>query len=820
MTATTHPSGRRAAATWVGGTGAFLLLAAAAVFVAVRWDQLPDAAKLGMVGGLTGAFLTGGRALRRTLPATGDVLFHLGAFLVPVDLAAACLRAHVGWRATLLAEGIACVTVFTALARTTRSVALERAAVVSVLALAAGVAGVSPLPATVLLAAFAVAAEMAGLRRPAAVWAAVAGLAPALGATAGWALGLAGGRIGAGTLGDLGLSGTTLQFAAAGSGLLAAFVLARQADAARDLRLAFLALASLATGLGTSASASHLSGGTQMLGLAGLFVVIELVALLFYEDDFWGRPLARAAFVCEPIAGAATLLAGAALMAAPFFDSLSSGVRSHGDVTAGAALLLVALGWLTADARRVEPTTTLLRRPLIKGSGWRPGTAAVVGAVASAVQFATASSLATAAALTVLGVAVLLTNRAGAEPIAAACVPWAVVTAWAHPAAVPLLGVAGAMALAYAAATRPLSFSPALAVEATLVGVAASLWTAEPCGAAAAVCIAAATTWAISIVLDVDGRNLGDIGRAGLLAPLGVALALPPSQAVWPAAVVMALFAVDAVRLQRPEVGLGASLAVQVVIASLARANGLELPWVGFALCVCAVAWTGLAAVVPERWRGPFAGAAGVGLAAGLVLAHADVRALSDALLVAGGIGITAGIALRMATIGHLGGAVATAGLMGHLAMGGVVASEAYVAPVALQLLAAGWQASRRTGVPKTSSWVAYAPSVALLGGAAFAERLNGGAGWHALVAGAVGVVAVAAGGWRRLAGPMVVGTGLLVALSVRESLSALAGVPTWGWLALGGSVLLGAAVVLERSDASPLETGRRVVDVLADRFD
>jgi hypothetical protein len=169
-----------------------------------------------------------------------------------------------------------------------------------------------------------------------------------------------------------------------------------------------------------------------------------------------------------------------------------------------------------------------------------------------------------------------------------------------------------------------------------------------------------------------------------------------------------------------------------------------------------------------------------------------------------------------MAPVGHVGGAVFITGLMGHLAMAGVVASEAYVAPVAVQLLVAGWLAPRR----HASSWVAYAPSVALLGGAAFAERLNGGAGWHALVAGAVGVVAVAVGGWRRLSGPMVVGTGLLVALAVRESLSALAGVPTWGWLALGGSVLLGAAVMLERSDASPLETGRRVVEVLADRFD
>ncbi|MDQ3898635.1 MAG: hypothetical protein M3326_15560, partial [Actinomycetota bacterium] len=102
---------------------------------------------------------------------------------------------------------------------------------------------------------------------------------------------------------------------------------------------------------------------------------------------------------------------------------------------------------------------------------------------------------------------------------------------------------------------------------------------------------------------------------------------------------------------------------------------------------------------------------------------------------------------------------------------------------------------------------------------AALAERVTGGAGWHGLVAGAVGTAAVALGGWRKLAGPMVVGTGLLVAVTVHESLGALAGVPTWGWLSLGGALLLAVGIALERSDTSPVEAGRRIVDVVAERF-
>ena len=46
QTMTEPTNGRRAGATWVAATGAFLLLAAATVFVATRWDHIPDAVKL------------------------------------------------------------------------------------------------------------------------------------------------------------------------------------------------------------------------------------------------------------------------------------------------------------------------------------------------------------------------------------------------------------------------------------------------------------------------------------------------------------------------------------------------------------------------------------------------------------------------------------------------------------------------------------------------------------------------------------------------------------------------------------------------------
>src|SRR5829696_6351003 len=59
-----------------------------------------------------------------------------------------------------------------------------------------------------------------------------------------------------------------------------------------------------------------------------------------------------------------------------------------------------------------------------------------------------------------------------------------------------------------------------------------------------------------------------------------------------------------------------------------------------------------------------------------------------------------------------------------------------YAAPVAALMLALGWRSGG-------GSWVTDAPAVGLLGGAALLERLTGGGGEHAVVAGAVGVAAV-----------------------------------------------------------------------------
>ena len=241
----------------------------------------------------------------------------------------------------------------------------------------------------------------------------------------------------------------------------------------------------------------------------------------------------------------------------------------------------------------------------------------------------------------------------------------------------------------------------------------------------------------------------------------------------------------------------------------------LSVPASGVALSISAAVLVGLGSLVDRRWSLPILVGAAVACAAGLGLAAHDASAFADAVM------ITSGIALAVSVErGRLDGVLLaslamTSGIWLRLADAEITATEPYLAPVALLLIGAGLRA-RSTG---TSSWIAYGPVVTIFGGAALAERMSGGPGWHAVVAGTVGVLAVAAGGYRKLAAPLFLGTGLLVVLVGYETLAITAALPTWTWLAAGGIALLGAGVAMERKDLSPIETGKRLVDVVDDRF-
>jgi hypothetical protein len=301
-------------------------------------------------------------------------------------------------------------------------------------------------------------------------------------------------------------------------------------------------------------------------------------------------------------------------------------------------------------------------------------------------------------------------------------------------------------------------------------------------------------------------------GRSGLFWAYG--LQVIPAAFV-PAAVVGGLLTLEAIRRRRATI---AALAVPVVLRALAAGLlgfGVSIPTTGTVLLVVAIGAACAAALGPRALTAPMVtGSVSAGMVGWLFVG--DTPTLRAALVVAAGLGVAAvGASRHRPVVGHLGGVVATVGIWQLLGIHQVTTLDAWLLPVAIQLAVAG-ELARRRG---TSSWVAFVPPLLLVAVPAIAERIVGGGGWHAVLAGTVGVVAIVAGGARRLGGPLIVGTVVTIAVVLVETFAVVAAVPTWVWLAVGGLLLLLAAALIERVGGSPVKAVRRAVDVVGERF-
>ncbi|MGH9209775.1 MAG: SCO7613 C-terminal domain-containing membrane protein [Acidimicrobiales bacterium] len=896
-------------ARWVAALGAFLLVAAAATFVAVRWDDIPQAAKLGALIAVTCACIAAHRRLRSSLPVTAGALFHLGVLLVPIDMTAVGIQAGWTWDEMLLAQGLAATAVFGIAAQVERSVVLRCAAWLGVVLLAAGIGGTTVLPAGPVLAGVAlltVASHRAwtgrahdlDLDRAAAGWATLAGLAvPLAGADQlGWPA--------AGVLVDLGLAGDPAVPLTAVTGLVAGVALGIVGQRWRSVPVALLGIAVSLVGATTSwvgfePSGSEPPGTESLVAAATLFLLAEVAAWSRRSDPFWAKPTEIVANVAEGLAGVFTLVLGGIVLLAP--------LGLAGDPAAGLAAGLTALGW----------ATTVVRHPAARQNPLTPCAAAAAAAAAvaavGAVTLTTESALATAIALTMLGTAVLFGPAAGTstgpptgQVLVVGLLGWAPIVAYEDPVAAAVLGLIGALVVAEAAVraavrsadrhraeppggmAAPLSgrastgwapigaeAGPAAPVEVPAFTMPTTLLTATlltvgtlvPLASGAAVLaadgwVAAAAigatcaAWVVALLLDRaaphdsgvtrevgwsvyrwfawlagsavrrSGRgarrsptpwdSLAFIPRVAAVVPLAAAPAMEPKHVAVLGALVAAFALADATRLDQPPLVVGAGIGGPVAVVGMALASDSTVAEAGLGVMLIGVAWLGIGGSLPRRWVTPTMICAGIAAVTGLLLSVADAAYLSTNLLVLG-VGLAGlGAVISRPDLTVCGIGVATVGLWGHLALAEVQVSEPYIAPVALLILAAGISGHH---AGRTSSWVAFAPSVGLLGGSGLLERLGGGPAWHALVAGAVGVVAVVAGATWRLAGPLLIGTALVVAVTIHETLDTTANLHAGVWLASGGAVLLVAGVAMERRGTGPYETGRRLVDLIRERF-
>lgn len=944
-------NGSSVGARWTSGLGAFLLVAAAATFTAVRWEEIPDEAKFGALVGCTIACLVADSRLRDRLPITSTALFHIGILLVPIDVAAVGVWRGWLWPDMLLAQGLAIAAACGGALYARRSVVLLWGTWLGVVLVTGGIGATLNAPAGLLLAVTALVATVASVQASTAAdagastaaspgdhtfWRASRGSAdrsnrdlvkrggvsvgphhvgaaavsntrtgsrwwdlsagPLMHASAGWAI-LAGlatpmaaaeraGLPATGVLYDLGVASDAPHPSAAATGTAAAAALFIVATRQRSLPLAFTGVASLVTGLATTWIGLSPGPEAVAVALASTILLLELAAWALGNPadpgsgtGFWATTMASVAGAAEVVAGFASGAAAVFLLTTPFGAPTSR--------TTGLAAILIALTWVVAA----------LRRPMTNARTVWPWTATPADAIAVAplaaaltaatgVALITGSRPATACALGALGAltaAVSPTALPGAainRVLAVSLSTWAPVVAYDEPIAASLLAVAGAGAMGTAAIdtarysglrgfnqiTHLLGLLSLAPLAAGSVIVAGHDWTVLATGGAVV------TLWLLAALLDhavvtpaparprprpasswgwtggwgspgVAGAGpgaginvavsgpvsqplpLGMIPRLASLVPLGAILAAPdaftPLEALAVAAVFAVLALVDALRREEPLLLLGAGCAVPIALVSLVLLGDGTYAEAGILVTLSGVVWLGVAGGLPDRWAMPAAGCAGLAATVGLLLGAEESWALDTNLLITGGALAVTGAALQRLEIVAAGGAIATFGLWRLLVAAEVTASEPYLAPIALALLVAGWQARRPSWTSSpASSWLAYVPGVALMGGAAVAERFAAGSsGWHAVLAGAIGVAAVMVGAIWRQAGPLITGTVIVVALTVHETLGVAAAVPTWAWLALGGTALLVTGFVMERRGTGPLDTGRRLVDLVTERF-
>jgi hypothetical protein len=270
---------------------------------------------------------------------------------------------------------------------------------------------------------------------------------------------------------------------------------------------------------------------------------------------------------------------------------------------------------------------------------------------------------------------------------------------------------------------------------------------------------------------------------------------------------------------------------VAVAVAMLAGATtalafSVSTSGLTITLGILGVAFAGVATVSPRWDLADSASFAALGTAL-LVATNGHQDVLASAVLVALGLLLVLhGITRRDVTLVLIGSAVAAWGLVSLSVASGEaqwtidLAGRHHVTPQDLAVLlvattasALGALAHRRW--PNLHSWVTQGPALGLAGGHLLVTLASTGEPWRGLAALVLGAVAVAVGGWRRLAAPLVLGTGLIAGALILMAGNDLTLVPMWAWLLVAGIGLLVLAVLLERKAPRPADVSRRIVDIV-----
>ena len=296
---------------------------------------------------------------------------------------------------------------------------------------------------------------------------------------------------------------------------------------------------------------------------------------------------------------------------------------------------------------------------------------------------------------------------------------------------------------------------------------------------------------ALAVVGDAERASIDTSFGLGLLALVAAATVTWWRAGASSAAHAATVTAVVAVPFGLAALGAGAS---EVVVA----------------LIILAVVLTGWAFVTIRLTPVGSAGIAAGALATAIALSSEEPLLMSLAVGVVGVQGALHGATRRMPELMWSGVGLAAAGVVSTwftsgvhgavidwLRPYGVTAGDVAVAALAALLFAAGALFGRLVAC---SSWVASGPGLGLLAAWLLGAELARDVRWSLPLLLVSGLLAVAIGGVRRLAAPLVIGTAMIATTVAVAAGPRLADLDTWVWLAFGGAALIGLAVLVERT--------------------
>lgn len=684
-------------ATWIALLGGALILIAAASIVVTSWDTIGRSVRVAGLVLATTVLLVVSERLRRSVPATSNVMAHVGTFLTGSIGIAGMSLAGFTWPACLLVGGLTALAASALQSRRWEPELFLASQVVSISIAATGLAALTGTTGALVAVIAALGLVAVGADRRAAALAVAAVLSPILAA-------LADAGIGAGTLRRAGVVGEQLGWSGPVVGVLAAMVLVAVGLRRSNSGLLLAAAAAPVMGVVTGLAAVD-SGVIAWLCVPALCVVAA-------EAAYWMMPHEARA---RMIGVTDTVAAAVAVMALP--AQFLAHEAAHSTAEFDPAIVPATL---TACALAVAT----LR--------WRRAGGALVD-------------------LGTVGVAVLATTVLVLLDVPA---PLVALTATALVGAVPWLGgrlsryaVYGPMFVALAEIVGP--YGP---VEPRLVAVGLS------------VCV-------FATALALRGRLAATAGWSGTVEVGAVTLmATLVGASLWPdhlsagamigaAAVSFGYAAIDR---RHTAAALASTFGIGATISYAAIAEGRvdDFLWLG---------WLAVSASALGCWRSSHER---VMLAAAFSAVGCSVVSLAA----------SSGILERLQE------------LVRPL---DISAGDLWMLVATSVALVTGALLRRRV---RLGSWVAYAPGITVGGLWLLTVQVERDTAWALPAALTFGIAAAGIGAWRRLAAPLAGGTAITLVTTFVATGNDLTAIPTWAWLAVGGSTLITIAVAIERA--------------------